>query len=296
MEKIQSSISRFVRRALLKCTKFVSHEEAYAPPIAELLERRMMLTFTASMSAPQSVSALSTYNVNLSTSGGVAAKWIVNWGDGGSLQTFNAPTGGFGVQFQAGPHTYSLPGPVAITATAYTAANVTAVAAMTLASNFGSENFQGSGKTTFTPVGSSGDSKGQAMAVDHFSQSAYNGDIYVASNYNDGVNGQQMAITRFNSQGNIDYSWGAQGTFLIQRFSTGADTPAAIDIALVPDPINNMPKDTVLAIAGRSSSAGWAVAMISVGDSIHSIAPTILWQNTTSARSAISTSRAPRPA
>ena len=134
------------------------------------------------------------YSVDLSTTGGTATKWIVDWGDGVTTPDTSTFTnsGGFGIQFQTPPHYYQNTGNFPITATAYTAANASAVAALTLNINFGTQNFQGSGKTVYTPYGSTGDSKGQAMAVDH-SLSALAGYVYVASNYNDGGHTLQPA-------------------------------------------------------------------------------------------------------
>ena len=268
MGKIRSAVAWFLRLVRSESARLTGRVQMVLPTFSERLEQRVYMAFTASMSAPQSVNVNQAYTVSLSTTGGASIKWVVNWGDGLPSITYLPPTGQtvFGVQFQPPSHPYFNTGQNTITATAYLTANVTAVAAMTLASNFGTQNFQGSGKTVFTPVGSSGDSKGQAMAVDH-SGSTLDGYIYVASNYNDGVHGGQMAVTRFNPQGVIDYTWGAQGTVVIPKFATGTDTdtPAAINITI---------DGSQLVVVGTSSAAGWAVASITVGSG------TILWQNT----------------
>ena len=206
MGKFRSFIVSFFRFVRSLFEQAADCQLATFQAVSERLEDRMMFSFTASLSAPQSVVAGAPYSVNLSTSGGVAAKWIVNWGDGLPAITYLPPQGGFGVQYQTPSHPYTNQSSYVITATADTAANVTAVAAMTLNNNFGSYNFIGSGKTSYPPYGSTGDSKGQAMIVDHFSDSPYYGYIYVASNYNSDPNnvGQRMAVTRFTPQGNID--------------------------------------------------------------------------------------------
>ncbi len=46
----------------------------------------------------------------------------------------------------------------------------------------------------------------------------YTGSIYVASNYNDGVHGGQMAVTRFDALGRVDLTFGTQGTLVIPKF------------------------------------------------------------------------------
>ena len=115
---------------------------------------------------------------------------------------------GFAAGYQPPAHTYTLQQSYTISATAYTAANVSSVAAMTLSNTFGNsggQNAPGSGKATAVPTNSTGDARGQAMTVDH-SGSTFDGYIYVASNYTNNSNnvGQQFAITRFTPQGAVD--------------------------------------------------------------------------------------------
>src|SRR5947209_7297960 len=85
--------------------------------LVEALETRTMLTFVASMSAPQSFNVNQNYALQLSTTGGTASKWDIDWGDGSAVQTINAPSGGFAVPFQP-THPYGTRGDYAVTATA----------------------------------------------------------------------------------------------------------------------------------------------------------------------------------
>lgn len=236
--------------------------EVISRAISEMLEPRTMFTFIANISAPQAVQQGLAYTVSLNTTGGTATKWVIDWGDGTpgapDIQTYTN-NAGFPKQYQPPPHFYSAQGPFPIKATAFiTALNISSVAGLTLNNQFGDFNYPGSGKTQAKPVNSTGDSRGQAMAVDH-SGSALDGYIYVASNFTNSVNGvgQQFAVTRFTPTGSIDPSWANQGTLVIPKFATGTDTdtPAAIDIS----PLGNF-----IAVVGNSTAAGWAVAAIDV--------------------------------
>src|SRR5690348_8867712 len=45
------------------------------------LEVRILMSFVAQMSAPPTGASSTDYAVDLYTTGGVASKWVVNWGD-----------------------------------------------------------------------------------------------------------------------------------------------------------------------------------------------------------------------
>ena len=233
MSKFRSILASIQGMSQRRAKKTASRrrEELFSQAMTEVLEARMMFTFSAVMSAPQSVHQGVDYKVTLNTTGGVATKWVINWGDG-IINTYTNTSPGFAAGYQPPAHAYQLQQPYAISATAYTSANVSSLAAMTLSNSFGNgggQNAPGSGKATAVPTNSTGDARGQAMAVDH-SGLTFDGYIYVACNYTafGGTMGQQFAITRFTPQGAVDQTWANVGTLAIPKFVSGTntDTPA----------------------------------------------------------------------
>src|SRR5580765_9023267 len=202
------------------------------------LEVRILMSFVAQMSAPPSGPSNTDYAVNLYATGGVASKWVVSWGDTTS-NTYLAsgqPNGVFPTPF-APTHQYTSAGNYAVTGTATLSTNnfITSKTGFALSANFGTNLFQQSGKTNYTPYANSGNATGEAMAIDASGNST-NGDLYVPSLYN----GNRFAITRFTPPtsaddlgGVIDLSWGNRGTLVLNQFGSGTetDTPYAITVS-----------------------------------------------------------------
>jgi len=214
------------------------------------LERRLLLSFDAFISAPPnggvstSTEPGAVYTVDLAATGAPAYHWHVSWGDGAANDywAYNY-SGSVFPQPLAVNHSYANPSPsggYVVTAAAYTSAGVQANATFALSSSFGN-TFSSSGKSTLAPSGATNNT-GYIMTVAPFS-----GNVYVAGKFNN-----KFGITRFNKFGQLDYSWGDQGTFSVS-FDTGVDTPRAINVD---------EGESTIAVAGTCAT-GWAVASIS---------------------------------
>ena len=119
-------------------------------------------------------------------------------------------------------HSYNSAGVANIIANAYqTHMGQPIKATDTLSSSFGTTPATGTGLTTYLPTGVSSAAGGRAMAIDPAS-----GKIYVAH-----PDASKFAVSRFNSDGSIDTTWGTSGTYLLSSFDGGGQTPYAIAIS-----------------------------------------------------------------
>ena len=241
-------------------------------PIAEELEdRRLFTTFTATIAGPATWTAGQNGTVQLVTTGGVSASsqgWSITWGDTPTPTTVDNPTGAQQVQAN---HTYASPGNYTVTATCTPAgggSNVTATYA--LSTGFGNwpVSTKPSGRTIQTPDSDTGSGAGYAMAMDTCSSlsNPNYGKLYCASAYNG-----QFAVTRFNTNGTPDNTFGTNGTI---HFAVDGSTDTALAIALHRLSSGGHNFDDEIALAG-SGQGGFAVAMVAFTNNAWSTA----WKN-----------------
>ena len=228
-------------------------------PIAEALEdRRLLTTFTATIAGPATWTANQNGTVQLVTTGGVSASsqgWSINWGDTHTA-TVDNPSG---LQQVQANHTYAMAGNYTVTATCTPAgggSNVTATYALSTGFGNSPDSTHPSGRTIQTPDSDTGSGAGYAMAMDtcDMTSNPNYGKLYVASAYNG-----QFAVTRFNTNGTPDNTFGSNGTI---HFAVDSSTDTALAIALhrFSNGLHNF--DDEIALAG-SGQGGFAVAMVS---------------------------------
>jgi len=226
-------------------------------PVVELqpLEERVLFAFHAYITSPQSMSLAqgTTFSAYVHTTGGLSSSWSVDWGDGSAA----TPYGSSGTGLLLVSHTYTTQGSYAVKATATSTTSLHDTAVFGLSATFGVSPSQ-SGETVVTPFGSSGSSKGNAMAVDHNT-----GKIYVAGQYST----TKFALTRFLSNGSVDTAFGNQAMPGTVSFSFDTSTDTALSVAVSGD-------GSRVAVVG-SCSTGWAVAVYDMSGQTP-----VLWQST----------------
>jgi hypothetical protein len=223
-----------------------------AGPDVEGLESRLLYTFNGYISGPGFGALDTSTSFVFSTTGGAAKQWVINWGDGSSPETQNAPNQTTGwttpVSFA---HTYSSlgpSGPYALTAVATSTASATASAMLQENSAWtgaGTNAGNGTGKTTAGIPSTNSVGTNIASVVDD------DGTTYML-----GTDGKRMVVTRFTTTGAVDTSWTATGSYTLTQFttSTNQDTPRAMAID----------KDRNLLYVAGSSGGKWAISRINI--------------------------------
>ena len=234
-------------------------------PVVEPMERRVMLSFSASLSGLPTANTTSNYILNVTNTGSVSA----------SIETFNfgppdtysntvgpspAPTNP-----QASGHTYST------TATETPSASVTPSGGsaftipLTLDAGFNSQSV--SGKVVTNSYGNTGSgNSGVAMVIDPFLGGISGNDILVLAPYDVTGTSSEWAVTAFEADGAPDTSFGAANTpgTKVVSFDSGNDVPTGLAI----DPGTRGNIDVV-----GNCATGWAAAQLSGSGSA------VLWQD-----------------
>ena len=218
--------------------------------VVEELEKRWLMTttFNAYFAIPagiqQSQSGGCCIVAYLTTTGGTADHWTIDWNDGHTDTVYPAS----GSQTALDSHLYQNTSQhYNITAKAYqTATGPATQAVQALTSSFG-QSFVG--MTIDSPSGGSGDLSGKSMVLDD------SGRAYVCTPYSG-----QIAVTRFTSAGAVDTSWNTTGTWPIPSFDGGSDSPASLYFAAVT--ISGI-TTKYLAVAGKGAN-GFAVALFNI--------------------------------
>lgn len=230
--------------------------------LTEALESRQLLSFDVTIAAPGSVTAGQQFYVYAWTSGGtMSGNYTVNQGDGNSFSYAPSPTS----RVTAIPVTYApnALGNFTLTVQATDAAGQTVTQSYGL-DDAGNYPANRAGPTTYIPTGETPSTNtvgAAAVAMDPVT-----GDRYVADSYYNSSAGWLMGLTRLDSNGLPDTSFGTlvsgstyTGTFLVPAFSGGADVPyaaAVLDAGGVDE----------VALAGYSLN-GMAVAVVDVSGS-----------------------------
>ncbi|HZL38581.1 MAG TPA: hypothetical protein VFC78_24955 [Tepidisphaeraceae bacterium] len=228
-------------------------------PIAEVVESRLLLSaFYCNISAVPTRAHTSTFQMEITPTGGTPSKYVINWNDPGGIksQTINSP--GSAPYRATHPYTEAYTGPITVVATSTT--NATATAYFALSSSFGNfQGVQGTGAAIYNPYGNT-ISVGQTFAaMDNVSGDVLNGDVFVAGAYSIGA-GSYFGVTAF-LNGQVDSRFGSingvqnNGTFVVPQFGGGGDVPLAISVG-------SNGSNGVIAVAGKCAT-GFAVALIS---------------------------------
>jgi hypothetical protein len=214
----------------------------------EGLEGRVLYAFNAYIAGLGSGATDSDASFTFSTTGQAAKSWLIHWDDGTPDTLLNAPNPAVGFTTpQTVTHHYGfLEGNYAVSATATSIVNLTAMAVLAENAAFTGGGPNGGNGKEVSGLGDN-NSAGTSIAV----ASDTDGTSYVLS-----IDGKRFAVSRFTPTGQLDTAWATNGTYVLPAFTS--TTINDIPKAMTMDKGRNL-----LYVAGTSNDK-WAVARVNI--------------------------------